>query len=258
MPHDRVRRPASLIAVLTAGLVSGCGDNETAPTRVAPPSAAASGSPVAGARAFAIAGANKATFLIDAPLEKIKGETTKARGTLQVTPKSLSATRGQVEIDLETLKTETFDEVEKNATQTEHAHNWLELGPDVDAKQRAENQWVRFTIREVTKVGVDDLSAAKEEAGKRVVEVTAAGDLWLHGVSKPKTARLSVTFEGPPEAPTAIRIKTLDPIPISLKEHDVKPRDVAGKLLQGALEKVGEKIDDKVQISIDVTAKAAP
>jgi len=41
---------------------------------------------------------------------------------------------------------------------------------------------------------------------------------------------------------------------ISMKEHDVKPRDVAGKFLDGALERVGKKIDDVAQISLDVSA----
>lgn len=35
----------------------------------------------------------------------------------------------------------------------------------------------------------------------------------------------------------------------------MKPRDVAGKLLNGALERVGNKFDDAVQISLDVTAE---
>jgi hypothetical protein len=51
-------------------------------------------------------------------------------------------------------------------------------------------------------------------------------------------------------------VTTLEPLPLSLKEHDIKPRDVAGKFLNGALEKVGKKIDDVVQISLDVTARS--
>jgi len=34
----------------------------------------------------------------------------------------------------------------------------------------------------------------------------------------------------------------------------VKPRDLAGKFLAGALEKIGQKIDDSVEISLDLTA----
>jgi len=45
-----------------------------------------------------------------------------------------------------------------------------------------------------------------------------------------------------------------EPLKLSLKEHDIKPRDLAGKFLAGALEKVGQKIDDTVQISLDLKA----
>jgi hypothetical protein len=34
----------------------------------------------------------------------------------------------------------------------------------------------------------------------------------------------------------------------------VKPRDITGKFLQGALEKVGDKIVDRVQISLKLRA----
>ena len=66
---------------------------------------------------------------------------------------------------------------------------------------------------------------------------------------------VALTLEGPPEAPTSIRVVTTQPLKISLKEHDVKPRDLAGKFLSGALEKIGQKIDDTVQVSLDLTAK---
>jgi len=76
----------------------------------------------------------------------------------------------------------------------------------------------------------------------------------LHGVSAPKTVVATVTFSGPPDAPTLARVVTAQPVRISLKEHDVKPRDLAGKFLAGALEKIGQKIDDSVEISLDLTA----
>jgi len=245
--------------VLAMFVVIGCGKTEDpAPARVAPPtsaSPAASSAVVATtSKPFVVADAASATFLIDAPLEKIKGTATSFRGTLDIDPAKLSATRGQIDVDLKTLKTSTFDDAGKNETQTGHTHNWLELGNDVDAKQRAENQWARFTIRSVKSAGAESITQVKEADGARTVEVTAEGDLWLHGVSVPKTVRLSVAFRGAPEAPTTVQIKTLEPIAVSLKGHDVKPRDIAGKFLQGTLEKVGQKIDDKVQISLDFSA----
>jgi hypothetical protein len=196
----------------------------------------------------------KASFLIDAPLEKIKGRSGKLRGNLQLNPSDIKATRGQIQVDLDDLKTETFNDPSKDSKQTEHAHNWLQLGVDVPEKERGENRWVRFTIRSISSSSAARIADAPEKDGKRTVSIVAQGDVWLHGVSAAKTVKLTVEFQGPTAAPTSIHVVGAEPIVISLKEHDVKPRDVAGKFLDGALEKVGKKIDDSVQISIDLTA----
>lgn len=243
----------------------GCGKTEDpAPARVAPPTqasvvaaAAPAGAPAAASasKAYAVAEAGSATFLIDAPLEKIKGKATTYRGSIEIDPAKLSATRGQIDVDLKTLKTNTFDDAEKNAKQTEHAQNWFELGNDVDAKQRGENQWARFTIKSVKLTGPEKVADLKEADGARTAEITAEGELWLHGASVAKTVKLSVSFKGPADAPTSVQIKTLEAFPVSLKEHGVMPRDIAGKFLQGTLEKIGQKIDDKVQVSLEFSAE---
>lgn len=261
------RRTAALCGGIFVAmvLVTGCDKKEdAAPTRVAPPTAASvapvaapSGSAAAAmpakSNAFVVADEGSATFLIDAPLEKIKGKANRFRGNIEIDPMKLSATKGQVDVDLKTLKTNTFDDAEKNTKQTEHAQNWFELGNDVDAKLRDENQWARFTIKSVKSSGADSIADVKEADGARTVEVTADGELWLHGASVPKTVKLSVSFKGPADAPTSVQIKTVDPIPVSLKAHSVMPRDIAGKFLQGSLEKIGKKIDDNVQVSLDFT-----
>jgi YceI-like domain len=253
--------------ILSLGLVIGCGKSEDpAPARVAPPTTAsvapaakpatstAAAAVATTVKSFSVADAGSATFLIDAPLEKIKGQATHFRGNIEIDPAKLSATRGQVDVDLKTLKTSTFDDAEKNTKQTEHAQNWFELGNDVDAKQREENQWARFTIKSVKSSGPDNVAEIKETDGVRTVEVTAEGDLWLHGATVAKTVKLLISFKGTPDAPTNVQIKTVEPIAVSLEGHSVKPRDVAGKFLQGTLEKIGKKIDDKVQVSLDFTA----
>lgn len=242
-------------------VASGCGKEEPAPARVAPPAAASSAAvltPAAAAqvtsKSFVVADEGSASFLIDAPLEKIKGTATRFRGNLLVDPAKLSATTGQIDVDLKTLKTSTFDDAEKNTKQTEHAQNWFELGNDVEAKQREENQWARFTIKSVKLTGPEKIAELKEADGARAAEITAEGNLWIHGASIAKTVKLLVSFKGPPDAPTTVQIKTVEAFPVSLKEHGVMPRDVAGKFLQGTLEKIGQKIDDKVQVSLDFKA----
>jgi polyisoprenoid-binding protein YceI len=235
-----------------------CSKDEPPAARTAPPSAsspAAAAALAAGQRRFEIA-SGTGTFLIDAPQEKIKGRSTKVRGNLEVDPADLKTGKGQIEVDLDDLKTETFGDADKDTTQTGHAKNWMEIGPDVEAKRREENRWVRFTIKAIDDANPTKLAAAEAKNGQRTVTVQATGDLWLHGVASSKKVSVALTLDGPPEAPTSIRIVTSQPLKVSLKEHDVKPRDLAGKFLAGALEKIGQKIDDTVQISLDLTAKA--
>jgi polyisoprenoid-binding protein YceI len=230
-------------------------DDSAVGKRAAPPPSA-SAAPVAGTTRMTVADTGSSTFLIDAPLEKIKGRWTKFRGQLDVDPSDLRKTTGEVDLDLDDLKTETFDDADKNATQTGHTHNWLGLGTDVPTQERDDNRWARFTITAIDDAAPGAVGDAPESANGRVVRIVAHGDMWLHGVTSPKTVKLTATFSGPPSSPSSVHITTDAPILISLKEHDVKPRDVTGKFLNGALEKVGKKIDDTVQVSLDVTANA--
>lgn len=246
----------AFVAIASPTLLLGaCKDDPPAPTRAAPPGEVSS-APVAtsAVQNFSVAENGKASFLIDAPLEKIKGRSGKLRGNLQLSLSDIKATRGQIQVDLSDLKTETFNDPSKDSKQTEHAHNWLQLGADVPEKERSENRWVRFSIRSISSSSTARIEDAPEKDGKRSVSIVAEGDVWLHGVSAPKTVRLAVEFQGPPTAPTSIHVVGAEPIVISLKQHDIKPRDVAGKFLDGAMEKVGKKIDDSVQVSIDFTA----
>lgn len=248
-------RVMSVVGWAILAALVGCKDEQAA-QRVAPPSSSQSQPASAGATRFAVAEKGTASFVIDAPLEKIKGHSAKVRGEITLDPADLMTTRGEVDVDLMDLVTETFDDADKNKTQTGHAHNWMEIGDDVEPKRREENRFARFTIKSVDNVSAK-LADAPENNGERTVVVTARGDLWAHGVSSPKALKLSAGFQGPLTAPTAIHITTAEPLPLSLKEHDIKPRDVAGKFLNGALEKVGKKIDDTVQISLDVTARSS-
>src|SRR5262245_37944486 len=170
--------------------IGACKD-EPAAQRVAPPAAAAQPA-VATASKFTVAEKGTASFLIDAPLEKIKGRSGHFRGEITVDPSDLMTTRGEVDVDLMDLVTETFDDASKNSSQTGHAHNWLEIGDDVEAKHREENRFARFTIQ-----GIGDASSkladAPEKDGERKVTLTARGDLWVHGVSSPKTVKLVAT-----------------------------------------------------------------
>lgn len=189
----------------------------------------------------------KGSFLIDAPLEKIKGVSEEVQGYLSINPSDLSQSKGEVKIKLSSLKTTTFDDQGKNTTQTEHAQNWLEAN-------KSNYQWAVFQIEsvEAEKTKLADIPA---ENGIKKAKLKVAGTLDLHGVKSKKNVVMNVTFKGNSDTALEVDASSESPMMVSLKEHDIKPRDTLGKFLNGALEQVGKKIDDKVQVSIEISAK---
>lgn len=208
-----------------------------------PPSSARPARPAARSKPVAYEiSSGTVSFLIDAPLEKIKGTWTGLSGTVRIDPTNLRATRGKLTLDLTGLRVSTFDDPGKNTRQQEHALNWLEVSRHAVAT---------FALERVT---ADPGAFA---AGTTRARAQVAGTVTLHGVAAATTAHLVLTFEGPADAPTSVRVRTARPLRVSLEHHSVEPRDLAGKFLAGALERIGQKIDDQVQVSLDFTLKRA-
>jgi hypothetical protein len=197
----------------------------------------------------------RGSFLIDAPLEKIKGQSDEVVGHVDVDPKDLAKSRGEIMVRLSTLKTKTFGDMDKDAAQTEHARNWMEVGNESPAAARMKHEWATFRIEGMESVP-SSLTDATAGALGRQVKAKVVGELLVHGISSKKTVSVVATFTGPGDAPTDLTLKTDEPMPVSLKEHDVKPRDKVGSFLNGALDRIGKKIDDRVQVSFEGTAKA--
>jgi polyisoprenoid-binding protein YceI len=195
----------------------------------------------------------KSTFLIDAPLEKIKGQAEEIKGSISLDPADLSRTQGEVSFRVSTLKTTTFSDEDRNSSQTDHARNWMQVGAESKAEDKAKYEWATFTVTSV-EMAPTKLQEAKEENGARIVKGKVSGDFTLHGVTSKKTLAFTAALQGPLERPTRLTLKTEAPFEVSLKEHDIKPRDNVGSFLHGALEKIGKKIDDRVQVSLEVEA----
>jgi len=258
--------PKNLVVVFIIGVTvstigsGGCSQKSPEPNPVssAPPrEGLAPGPSTPGALRLAVKGDSTATFLIDAPLEKIKGRARHVRGTLDVDPNDVSKTRGEVDVDLVSLETQTFDDPARNASQTEHAHNWMELGAETNLLEREANRWAKLTIQSLEIAGPTRLADIPASGGARVVNATVHGSVWIHGVAAPATVRVAATFSTDASGATSVHVTSSSPLTVSLRKHDIKPRDLAGRFLEGALEKTGKKIDDTVQISVDLTASSA-
>lgn len=250
---------AALFCALCGGCDKPASAGDAAPTMSAAPAVpAAQNAPMAApgevsAKRLEVR-RGRGSFLIDAPLEKIKGASDEAKGWVEIDATDLTRSKGELGVRLTTLRTATFGDQSKDATQSGHARNWLEVGDDSPAASKAAHEYARFRLQSIT-TDVPSLAAAPEQGGKRTVHLKATGDVTVHGVSVPRTVPLVAEFEGPASAPTAVTVRSEAPFDVSLKKHDVKPRDTLGKFLDGALEKVGKKIDDRVQVSVEFRAE---
>lgn len=250
-------------AALLPMLAVACKKDEPVPLAASASAvSAAAPPPSAMVMPFVIGKDGKTSIDMDAPKEHIKAETTASDGTLQVDLKNLANTRGEVKADLSTLKTKSFDDKDKNDTQTEHAHNWLEVGSLVDDATRKQYQYAVFAIQSVDGLSASDVSkiAATKEGSEDVktATLTAHGDFLLHGHKVAKDATLEVKFHfasgaTPDSKPTRIDIKSKVPLHITLAEHDVKPRDNFGKVASWTTNLVS-KVATQADVTLDFSA----
>ena len=261
---------ASILAVLAGGC-SKQGEDAPAPQAMPPAAPIASSAAMTAGHSidYVIDAASKTAIDMPAPKERIKGDTSAAKGTLHVDLGDLSMTRGDIFIDLNTFATHTFGDADKDTTQTHHAHTWLQLDDVMkDPAARERNRWVHFAIRSIdglsaadvskvapTKVGADDV---------RTVTLVAHGDLELHSLPSktPKDAALEVRFHVPSGSPDGTKPTSIElvgkegaPLQITLADHDVKPRDTEGILAQKAFGLLGTKVADVANVSVNLLAK---
>ena len=219
---------------------------------------------------YTIAATGKTSIDMPAPNERIKADTTSAGGSIDVDLMNLANTRGDVKIDVADLTTHTWDKPDKaedNAAQTKHARVWLEVSDQVTPEMKEKNRWVVFAIRSIDGLSASDLTkvAPTKEGAEdvRTVTMMAHGDFLLHQrEAKNKPASLEVKFHYPTGAaadskPTSIEIKSKDPLKVTLNDHDVKPRDKAGKIAAEGFKLLGTKVADVASISLELKATPA-
>jgi hypothetical protein len=258
-------------AVLTLGVLAAAAcdkKDETAPIAPAASSVAPSvAPPTAMVVKYVLEPTGKTAIDMPAPNEHIKADTSVSAGQLQVDLMNLTNSRGEVKVDLQTLKTTTFGEAEKDTKQTEHALTWLEVGDKAPPADRETNRWATYAIRSVDGLSAPDITKVAAEKGAdgevRTVQLTAHGEFLLHGHKVDKTAPLEIHFHYPPGAPpdskpASIDVTTKAPLHVVLAEHDVKPRDNLGKLASGALGLLGTKVAETADVTFDLHAKVAP
>lgn len=244
-------------------LLPSCDKKEPDVAPAASATALATSSASAKAIKFAVEAKGKTTIDMPAPKEHIKADTEVMGGALEVDLTNLANTRGEVKVDLTTLKTKTFDDTAKNEAQTEHALTWLEVSDKSTPAMREQERWVVYAIRSIDGLSATDIatvSPTKDGSDDvRTVTLTSHGEFLLHGHKIAKDAVLQAAFHYPAGAaadskPTRVDIKTKAPLHITLAEHEVKPRDPVGKLAQGSFSLLGTKVANVADVSFELRA----
>jgi len=257
----------SAAAVLVALALAGCEDKpnpNAAPTSsaLAPAKAQTEAS-----KAFTITEAgSKVTFMMDAPIEKIFGEADgSAAGELFIDVEDVTKSAGLLKVDLDKLviyqqkradEKGEFGERTKNDTQNEHARNWLGVGKDVAEADKQKKRFIEFKVTKSETTGPKKLAEIQGAERKMVLKVS--GDFRLNERTVQKTGEIEVTFKMDGDKPTSIAVKSTQPIAVSLEQHDVRPKDTLGVILQKTTEELatlGKKVSKDAMVSLDFTAK---
>jgi len=119
-------------------------------------------------------GKNGVEFVSDAPAEKINGTADGVIGTFTLDASNLEATTGRIEVKVETMKT-------ANSKRDEHMYSdvWLDA---------AKFPSIMFDVKSLKDVKVTT------KDGKSVITATAVGTFTCHGVTKPATAPITLTY----------------------------------------------------------------
>jgi len=255
-------RTASLLSVLALVACDKKPSTELAPSASAlAPAERASAS----AQAFEIESTGSTvSFVMDAPIEKIHGEVKNAtEGQLFIDPADLTQSTGLIKVDLYKLELfqqkraddkSEFGERVKSEKQNEHARTWLQISEDGPADEREKNRWVEYKIEKINTVSAANLNELK--GAERNVNLTVEGELRLHQRKSKKQAKVAATFKYDGDKLTSVTLKSLEPISVSLEEHDVRPRELFGKLAQKTLSDLGQKVAKEAPIELQISAKA--
>lgn len=257
-------RQATLILPLTLAL-NAC---ESKPAVALAPSSSAltaAEKPTATALSLEVESAGSvASFVMNAPVEKIHGEAKGAvQGELFVDPTDITKTTGLVKVDLEKLELfqqkreddkSEFGERKKNDMQNKHARTWLEISEDAPAQERSANRFAELKIEKIVTASPSDLT--KLSGGERKIAATLEGELRLHQRKVRKTVKVEATFRFAGERLSGVSVKTTEPMVVGLEEHDVRPRELFGKLAQKTLSDLGQKVAKEAPIELQFSAKA--
>lgn len=266
--QTRFRTQAAFVlcVVCTTALV-GCGNEDSAKQAPQTESLEAPEQPAAAApstAAFNVDATSDVTFLMEAPVENIRGRAPNSvSGALSFNLTDLTQSSGLIKIDLDelTVYQTTRDDADaewgeetKNDVQNEHMKNWLQISADAPAEMREANRYIEFRMNTLETPSQADVTAM--DGAERTVTALVQGDFRLHGRTAAKTARVELTFVFEGDTAKSVRVRSLEPVAVSLVEHEVQPRETFAKLAQKALSDLGAKVSDTAPVTFSFSASS--
>lgn len=236
-----------------------CQAKDTSRAAPAASSAQSAPAPAPGAIDYSVEANGSTTLDMPGKDEHIKASTSRADGALHIDATDLSKTQGEIRVDLTSLTTHTFGEASKDDAQTEHARTWLEAV--VDGKIQESHRYAVFVVRRVDVPGERALDKIPLSPAPfvRLVKAVVHGALTVHGHQVERSVPVDLEFAYPAataaaDRPSALHIRTSEPLRVTLKEHDIKPRDPLGKVLSWTSQLTGKVATDAL-VSVDLLAK---
>jgi polyisoprenoid-binding protein YceI len=263
-----MKRFMPALLALAPLLLVGCEDKPN-PNAKPTSSALAPAAPKSEAsKAFAIdAATSKVNFQMDAAIEKIYGEADgSGSGELFVDLEDISKSTGLLKVDLDKLvvyqqkrenETAEFGERSKSDLQNEHVRDWLHIGKDVPEAEKQKYRYIEFKVTKIEPQGPKRLADIQGAERKMAAKVT--GDFRLNERTVQKTGEVELTFKMEGDKPVHVSVKSTKPIAVNLEEHDVRPRNALGTILQKTTDELatlGKKVSKDSMVSFDFTAKA--
>lgn len=265
-----MQSPRSMLALSLLLLTGACGQGSSADAPAKKPLAQKAEKleikkpkQTSAAHDFAIASdQTNVGFLMEAPVEKIRGKvpTAATTGELTIDLMDIRKSAGLVHVDLTELelfqrKAEDngeFGEEVKNDMQNEHARAWLEIDGSAPDDQRKKNALVEFSLTRVISTSADNVLEMKGDERKVLIE--AEGDFLLHQRKSKKTVKLEATFAFKGDVPQSVHVKTVEPLGVDLAEHDVRPRTAFATLAQKTLSALSDKVAQVAEIELEFAA----
>jgi YceI-like domain len=212
-----------------------------------PASAAASADAGVPAARYAITEQSQIHFELASSHGTLHGSLTRLSGELSVSTSDLSASRGQVQVDLSSL-TLSQDGTSDDGARLAQARNALGV---TDAGSAT----ATFELSSLEDVSPAQLDRAPDSDGgasfTRRARATAVGNLLLHGFRVVRRAPLEAefSFTGDRSVPSSLLIRSRAPFVISLETHEIRVSEaVPGKKARSAIAARGREARVSVEL----------